>query len=71
MAIVAGAGVVPILGVLMYTLATVLGQLLGALLLDIFAPTPGADVGIRLVTGVVLTAVAVALASVTRRRAAK
>jgi len=70
-AIAAGAAVVPIVGVLMYTLATVLGQLLGALILDLIAPTPGANVGVRLVSGVVLTAVAVALASVRRRRPAE
>ena len=69
-ALSSAAAIVPIVGVLLYTLASVFGQLLGSLLLDLVVPTPGSSVGVQLVTGVVLTALAVAVASVTRRRSA-
>lgn len=69
-AIASAAAVVPILGVLLYTLASVFGQLVGALILDIASPTPGASVGSHLIAGAVLTAAAVGLASLQRRRTA-
>ena len=43
------------LGVLTFTLISVGGQLLGSLLIDLFSPTPGVQVSIYLVTGIVLT----------------
>lgn len=66
-AIASAAGVVPILGVLIYTLASVLGQLLGALVLDAVAPTSGTGLGVQLVIGAAITAVAVGVATLSRR----
>lgn len=43
------------LGVLTFTLISVGGQLIGSLLIDLFSPTPGVQVSIYLVTGIVLT----------------
>lgn len=43
------------LGVLTFTLISVGGQLLGSLLIDLFSPTPGVQVSIYLVAGIVLT----------------
>jgi transporter family-2 protein len=43
------------LGVLTFTLISVGGQLVGSLLIDLFSPTPGVQVSIYLVTGIVLT----------------
>lgn len=64
---IAGAAwVVPILGVLVFSLLSVMGQLTGALLLDLLLPTPGTTVGWHLYAGVGLTFVAVLIAS--RRR---
>lgn len=57
------AWVVPILGVLLFALLSIAGQLSGALLLDVVAPTPGASLGWHLVAGVVLAFGAVALAA--------
>lgn len=64
--IVGAAWAVPSLGVLVYSLMSVLGQLSGALLLDIVVPTSGTSVGWHLFAGVALTFVAVVIAS--RRR---
>lgn len=49
------------LGVLRLGLAVISGQLVGALLLDLLLPVPGASVGVLTVVGVVLTLVAVAV----------
>ncbi len=56
------AWAVPIVGVLMFALLSIAGQLVAALLLDLVAPTPGASVGWNLVAGVVLAFLAVAVA---------
>ncbi len=65
--IVASAWTVPKLGVLVFSLASVFGQLTGAFLLDLLAPTPGTTVGWHLVAGVVLTFVAILIAASPRR----
>ena len=56
------AVVVRTLGVLRLGLAVVAGQLVGALLLDVFAPRPGAAVGVVTVLAAALTLVAVGVA---------
>lgn len=61
--IASAAWVVQKLGVLLFVLLSVSGQLLGALLLDIFAPTPGATLHWQLAAGVAITALAVAVGS--------
>jgi transporter family-2 protein len=61
--IAVAAWVVRPLGVLVFALLSVSGQLAGALLLDLLVPTPGASVGGRLVVGLLLTFVAVGIAS--------
>ena len=61
---IAGAAwAVPIVGVLQFALLTIAGQLSGALLLDIVAPTAATAVAPTLVIGVVLAFVAVAVAA--------
>lgn len=54
---------VQIMGVLVFALASIAGQLAGALLLDYVAPTPGSSPGWHLVLGVLLTGAAVAIAA--------
>ena len=66
--ILAAVIVVRPLGVLLLSLLTTAGQLTGALLVDVFVPTPGTHVSWQLVTGVVLTAASVSLAAVRPRR---
>jgi transporter family-2 protein len=61
--ILGGAWAVPVLGVLVYSLLSLFGQLAGALLLDLVAPTSGTSVGWHLFAGVGMTAVAVLVAS--------
>ena len=61
--IATAAWVVQRLGVLLFVLLSVTGQLLGALILDIVAPTPGATVELTLIIGVVVAGVAVAVGS--------
>jgi transporter family-2 protein len=63
------AWVVPIVGVLLYALASIAGQLFGALALDVLVPTPGTVIAWNLVAGVILAFVAVAVASRGRSRA--
>jgi transporter family-2 protein len=58
------AVVIPIIGVLLQSLAAVSGQLLMALLLDYVAPTSDVPVAVATVVGTVLTLVAVLVASV-------
>lgn len=65
--IITAAWIVPKIGVLIFGLTVVVGQLLGALLLDVFFPVSTSAVGWQLVTGVVLTFVAVLIASRPRR----
>jgi bacterial/archaeal transporter family-2 protein len=71
--IAGSAFVIPIVGVLLQSLAAVSGQLLMALLLDYIAPTSDAGVAVATVVGTGLTLVAVVVASVRvpRRRGAR
>ena len=62
------AWAVPIVGVLLFAVVTIAGQLSGALLLDIVAPTAGTDLAFNLVLGVLLAFVAVAVAARGRRQ---
>lgn len=66
--IVGAAWVVPTLGVLVFSLLSVLGQLGGALLLDIVAPTSGTSVGWHLALALAMTFGAVVIASGPRWR---
>jgi transporter family-2 protein len=68
--IVTAAYFVAPLGVLLFSLLNIAGQLVGALVLDLVVPTEGTMIDSRLVTGMFLTLVAVAVASY-RRPAAK
>ena len=61
------AAIVGLLGVLRLSLATIAGQLLGALGFDAFAPSAGATLAWTTVAAVVLTFVAMVVASVRRR----
>lgn len=65
--IVVAAAVVHLLGVLVFSLLSVLGQMGGALALDIFLREPGQQVSPLLVVGVVITGCAVAIAATARR----
>jgi transporter family-2 protein len=58
--------VVPRIGVLLFALVSVSGQLAGALLLDIFAPTDGTELGPQLFIGVGITGLAIALSTLPR-----
>ena len=62
--IAAAAWVVQRLGVLLFALLAITGQLTGALLLDWLAPAAGVTFHLTLVAGVLLAAVAVAVGSV-------
>ncbi len=64
--IVVAAAVVHSLGVLLFALLSITGQMVGALALDIFAGEPGQPVNLLLILGVVITGGAVALAAVSR-----
>lgn len=66
-AIIAGSAyVVPGLGVLVFSLLSVSGQLGAALLLDIVSPTSGTSVGARLFAGLLMTMFAIGIASAPR-----
>lgn len=54
---------VPRIGVLIFTLASIAGQLFGALGLDISIPTPGSQVTTELVLGVMIAFIAVVIAA--------
>jgi transporter family-2 protein len=60
--IVAAAWSVRSLGVLLFSLLTISGQLIGSVVVDALAPSPGTAMSAQLVVGVVLTGVAVWLA---------
>jgi len=62
---------IPVIGVLLQSLAAVSGQLLMALLLDYVAPTSTAAVALSTVIGTLLTLVAVLIASVPSRAAVR
>lgn len=68
--VVTAARLVRTLGVLLLTLTSIAGQLLGAVVLDVVVPTTRGALGLHQVIGVVLTFVAVALGSsaMVRRR---
>jgi transporter family-2 protein len=51
------------LGALRFVMGSVAGQLLGSLLIDLFAPTDGTKVSLNLVAGLAITLVAVLLAN--------
>lgn len=57
------AWVVPIVGVLLFALLSIAGQLVGALLLDLIAPTTAGNVAWNLFVGVALAFVAVVVAA--------
>jgi len=57
---------VPIIGVLMFALLSISGQLIGSMTLDFFAPTPGSEVTLSLVIGVLLAFVAVGVTAFNR-----
>ena len=61
--IVTAAYFVAPLGVLLFSLLNIAGQLVGALILDLIIPTPGTVVDVSLVVGMFLTLAAVAVAS--------
>lgn len=61
--IVSAVVLVRTLGVLVFALVSVVGQLLGAVLLDIFFPTPGNVVTAEVLIGVGITVVAVVIAA--------
>jgi len=63
MVIAGAAWVVPMVGVVVYSLLSVLGQLVGARLLDVRVPSPGTNLGWHLVLGLALTFVAVLVAA--------
>jgi len=64
--IVIAAWVVPIIGVLVFAVISIAGQLSCALLLDVIAPTGGTSLGWHLVAGIVLAFVAVGLSAARR-----
>ncbi|MFZ0324847.1 MAG: DMT family transporter [Actinomycetes bacterium] len=66
--VVTAAWTVRALGVLLFSLVVLSGTLLGAVLVDAVAPTPGAQLTVNLALGIALTLVAVALAVVRPRR---
>ncbi len=67
--IVTAAYFVAPLGVLLFSLLNIAGQLVGALILDLVVPTPGTIVDANLVIGMLMTLAAVAVASYRPRRA--
>lgn len=61
---IAGAAwAVPLLGVLRFALVSIAGQLSGAALWDVFAPTSGAIVSVHLIVGMMLAFVAVVVSA--------
>ena len=69
--IAVAAVLVPITGVLFFALGSIAGQLMGALALEIFLPTDSDGVAPTTVIGVVLTLIAVAIASLSSQRPPK
>ncbi len=65
--IVMAAVAVRVLGVLEFALAAIAGQVSGALLVDVVAPTAGTVVNVTVVIGTVIAGVAAALATVSQR----
>jgi transporter family-2 protein len=52
------------LGVLTFTLISVGGQLIGALLIDLYSPTDGVQISGYLVTGIVMTYIGIIVGGV-------
>jgi transporter family-2 protein len=61
--IAAAAWVVPMLGVLRFGLLSIAGQLTGALVWDVLAPTPGSVISINIVVGILLAFLAVVVSA--------
>jgi transporter family-2 protein len=66
--IVTAAFVVKSLGVLLFSLLSIAGQLAGSLVIDLVLPTSGSKIGWQLVAGVVLTAASITYAALASRR---
>jgi bacterial/archaeal transporter family-2 protein len=66
----AAAAIVPITGVLLLGLGAVAGQLVGAVLLDLFLPTGGDQLTATTLIGTALTLVAVAVIALPDRHRA-
>jgi bacterial/archaeal transporter family-2 protein len=64
--IATAAWVVPRVGVLLFALISISGQLSGALVLDLLAPTAGTELGPQLFLGIGITFIAIALSTVPR-----
>lgn len=64
--IVVAAVAVPVLGVLLFGLLSIAGQITGALVVDLLFPTPGTAFSWTLVVGVLITGSAVVLAALKR-----
>jgi transporter family-2 protein len=62
--IATAAWVVPRIGVLLFALISISGQLTGALVLDLLAPTAGTELGPQLFLGIGITFIAIALSTV-------
>ncbi len=61
--IISAARIIHILGSLRFALGSVTGQLFGAVLFDVLAPTAGTNISSHLLAGVALTGVAVVIAN--------
>lgn len=68
--ILSAAILVRSLGVLIFALVSVVGTLAGALLLDLIWPTPGSQISGQIVIGVIITAAAVIVASLSNKESA-
>jgi transporter family-2 protein len=68
--VLSAAALVGRTGVLLFTLATIGGQLLGALVLDLTVPTAGGPPGWHTVAGTVLAVLAVGVAAIPGHRPA-
>lgn len=64
----AAAVIVRVTGVLLFGLCTVAGQLVGSVLLDLFAPTAGQPLSVATIAGTALAFVAVAITALPGRR---
>jgi transporter family-2 protein len=67
-AILTAVTAVRVTGVLLLGMSSVSGQLVGAVLLDVFLPTAGGELSVTSLVGIGLTMVAVGIAAVPSRR---
>lgn len=67
-AILTAVTAVRVTGVLLLGMASVAGQLIGAVLLDVFVPTAGSELSVSSVVGIAMTMVAVGIAAIHVRR---